>query len=106
MLLKLFKLWFWRGFEELLILIYSRNSFTISIFLELGIFWIFPIVVDSSVASSFFSPILLAFTKPYIKPKVYEPVYIMGPMGFEPSGRVVPVRFNLMYIYKQFYKII
>lgn len=61
---------------------YSTNSFTISIFFELGIFWIFPIVVDSfnGIYPTF---LLLAFTKSNIKLKVYEPTYWMGPVGCE-----------------------
>jgi hypothetical protein len=47
-----------------------------------GIFWIFPIVVDS-FSGIYSSLLLLAFTKSNIQFKVYEPTYRMGPVGCE-----------------------
>jgi hypothetical protein len=71
---------------------YSRDSLMISIFLELGRFWIFPIVVDS-LNGIYPYLLLLDFTKSNIKLKVYEPTYRMGAEGFEPFYEMGPVNY-------------
>ena len=78
---------------------HSRNSFIISTFLGLGIFWIFPIVVDSF--SGIYPSLLLLsfFTKSNIKLKVYEPNYRMGPVGCETNLTYILDPFNFLYLY-------
>jgi hypothetical protein len=61
---------------------YSRNLFIISLFFELGRFWIFPIVADS-LNGIYPYLLLLDLTKSNIKLKVYEPTYRMDPVGCE-----------------------
>jgi hypothetical protein len=75
----------------------------ISIFLELGIFWIFPIVVDSFSGIIYFF-LLLAFTESNIKLKVYEPTYRMGPVGCETNLTQIIIFTSTLWQWDMFYR--